>query len=54
MRQNKLLRTVRAGKPAFGPNLWTGNPAIVEVLGGFHLQWLNIDVSTRPTLPTRR
>lgn len=48
MRENRMLRTVKAGKPAFGPNLWTGSPAVVEVMGQFPFQWLNIDVEHTP------
>ena len=48
MRENRLLRTVRAGKPAFGPSLWTGSPAVVEVMGQFPFQWVNIDVEHTP------
>lgn len=48
MIENKLLRTIRSGQPAFGPNLWTGNPAVVEVMGQFPFQWMNIDVEHTP------
>ena len=48
MRENRLLRTVKAGKPAFGPSLWTGSPAVVEVMGQFPFQWINIDVEHTP------
>ncbi len=48
MRKNRLLQAVREGKPAFGPELWSGNPAIVEVMGQFPFQWVCIDVEHTP------
>jgi 4-hydroxy-2-oxoheptanedioate aldolase len=48
MRHNKLLDAVRSGKPAFGPELWTGSPVLIELMGQFPFRWVGIDVEHSP------
>jgi len=48
MRENKLLKAVRERRPAVGPLLWTGSPAIAEFAGRFPFQWINLDFEHTP------
>jgi 4-hydroxy-2-oxoheptanedioate aldolase len=48
MHPNRLLQAVRAGIPAIGPQLWTGNPAVVELMGHHPFQWVGIDLEHSP------
>lgn len=44
MRRNNLLKAVRSGQPAIGPQLWSGSPEIVEIMGQFPFHFINLEM----------
>jgi 4-hydroxy-2-oxoheptanedioate aldolase len=48
IRKNPLLDRVRAGRPAFGPELRLGRAPVVELIGRFPFHWVNIDLEHAP------